>query len=130
MIEEYIDAKIRNIGFQRETSLVFGLDWYYYAENWWIHGWGNYLPFHYGHDKYSYHNANAYKDHLDANKDPEDFMYMEPMWMGWNDYDFGGIFGVKIKDNLGVFAEGKYLFYWERPAYDIKLGVNYQFVGW
>ena len=130
MLEEYIDAKKRNIGFQRETSLVFGLDWYYYAENWWIHGWGNYLPFHYGHDKYSYHNANAYKDHLDANKDPEDFMYMEPMWMDWNDYDFGGIFGVKIKDNLGVFAEGKYLFYWERPAYDIKLGVNYQFVGW
>ena len=37
---------------------------------------------------------------------------------------------VKIKDNLGVFAEGRYLNYWERPAYDIKLGVNYQFMGW
>ena len=31
--------------------------------------------------------------------------------------------------DLGVFAEGRYLYYWERPAYDIKLGVNYQFMG-
>jgi len=36
---------------------------------------------------------------------------------------------VKIQDNLGVFAEGRYLYYWERPAYDIKLGINYQFMG-
>ena len=47
----------------------------------------------------------------------------------WNDYDFGAIFGVKIKENLGVFAEGRYLYYWERPAYDFKFGLNYQFVG-
>jgi predicted NodU family carbamoyl transferase len=39
-------------------------------------------------------------------------------------------FGVKLKDNLGVFTEGRYLYYWERPAYDIKFGMNYQFVGW
>jgi len=57
-------------------------------------------------------------------------MMMEPMWHSWNDYDFGAIFGVKIKDNLGVFTEGRYLNYWERPAYDIKFGINYQFVGW
>ena len=130
MLEEYIDGVKRGIGFQKETSLVFGLDWYYYGENWWIHGWGNYLPFHYGHDKYSYHNADAYKDHLENNKDPEDFDYMDPMWMSWNDYDMGAIFGVKLKDNLGVFAEGKYLYYWDRPAYDFKFGLNYQFVGW
>ena len=45
------------------------------------------------------------------------------MWHSWNDYDFGAIFGVKIKDNLGVFTEGRYLNYWERP-YDIKFGLN------
>ncbi len=37
---------------------------------------------------------------------------------------------VKLKDNLGVFTEGRYLYYWERPAYDIKFGMNYQFIGW
>ena len=40
-------------------------------------------------------------------------MFMEPMWHDWNDYDFGAIFGVKIKDNLGclqrvdIFIIGK-----------------------
>ena len=39
----------------------------------------------------------------------------------WNDYDFGVIFGVKIKDNLGVFTEGRYLNYWERPGMILSL---------
>ena len=56
------------------------------------------------------------------------FMYMEPMWMEWDDFDFGAIFGFKLQNNLGLFAEGRYLNYWERPAYDFKFGVNYQFV--
>jgi hypothetical protein len=129
MLEDYISDVKRNIGFQKETSLVLGVDWYYYAENWWMHAWGNYLPYHYGHDKYSYHNGAAYEKHLNENKEPHEFMFMEPMLMAWNDYDLGAIFGVKIQDNLGVFAEGKYLYYWERPAYDFKFGLNYQFVG-
>ena len=70
-----------------------------------------------------------YGKHLDDNKEPHEFMYMDPMWMQWHDYDFGGIFGVKLQDNLGVFAEGRYLYYWERPAYDFKFGMNYQFIG-
>jgi hypothetical protein len=129
MLEDYINGVKKDLGYQKETSLVIGADWYHYAENWWIHAWGNWLPYHYGHDKYSYHNAASYLDHLEDNKDPHKFMYMEPMWMSWNDYDFGAIFGVKLQDNLGVFAEGKYLYYWERPAYDFKFGLNYQFVG-
>ena len=54
---------------------------------------------------------------------------MEPMWMDWYDYDIGAIIGFKLQDNLGFFVEGKYLDYWDRPAYDIKVGLNYQFVG-
>jgi len=129
MLEEYIGDKKRALGNQNETSLVLGVDFYHYGENWWLHSWGNWLPVHYGHDKHAYHNATHYGDHLDQDKEPHKFMYMEPMWMDWNDYDMGAIFGVKVQDNLGVFAEGRYLFYWERPAYDIKLGINYQFMG-
>ena len=54
-------------------------------------------------------------------------MFMDPMWMAWDDYDFGAIIGLKLKENIGVFAEGNYLNYWERPAYSFKVGVNYQF---
>jgi hypothetical protein len=80
-------------------------------------------------DKYSYHNASAWQEHEEEGKEPETFMFMDPMWMDWNDYDFGGVIGFKLQDNLGFYAEGKYLYYWGRPAYDIKVGLNYQFVG-
>jgi len=130
MLEEYIDEVKTDLGFQRETSLVLGGDFYYYADNWWLHAWGNWMPYHYGHDTYSYHNADSYKQHKDDKRLPHLFEFSEPSWKAWNDYDIGAIFGVKIKDNLGVFSEGRYLYYWDKPAYDLKFGVNYQFVGW
>ena len=107
-----------------------GGDFYHYGENWWLHAWGNWMPYHYGHDTYSYHNADSYKQHKDDKRLPHLFEFSEPSWKAWNDYDIGAIFGVKIKDNLGVFSEGRYLYYWDKPAYDLKFGVNYQFVGW
>ena len=129
MLENYIGDKKRELGYQKETSIVIGADYYHYDENWWLHAWGNWLPYHFGHDKYSYHNAAQYQTHIEEGKEASEFMFMDPMWHSWNDYDFGAIFGVRIKENLGVFAEGKYLYYWERPAYDLKFGINYQFVG-
>ena len=129
MLENYIDGVKKDIGYQRETSIVLGADFYHYDEYWWLHAWGNWLPYHFGHDTYSYHNGAHYQTHLEEGGEPHKFMFMDPMWHSWNDYDFGAIFGVKIKDNLGVFAEGRYLNYWERPAYDFKFGLNYQFVG-
>ena len=130
MLEEYIHEVNTDLGFQRETSLVLGGDFYHYAENWWLHAWGNWMPYHYGHDTYSYHNADSYKQHKDDKRLPHLFEFSEPSWKAWNDYDIGAIFGVKIKDNLGVFSEGRYLYYWDKPAYDLKFGINYQFVGW
>ena len=144
MLENYITGVKKSLGYQKETSLVLGTDYYHYGDRWWIHAWGNWLPYHYGHDKHSYHNAMHYKGHLegmktcdmcggtigDGSQDPSAFVFAEDeISHAWNDYDFGAIFGVKIKENLGVFAEGRYLYYWERPAYDFKFGLNYQFVG-
>ena len=129
MLEDYMNDLKKDLGYQRETSLVIGADYYHYGDRWWFHAWGNWLPYHYGHDKYSYHNATHYKEHLEKGMEPHTMMYMEPMWMEWNDYDVGAIFGIKLQDNLGVFIEGRYLYYWERPAYDFKVGMNYQFIG-
>ncbi len=130
MLEEYIGGVKKSLGSQNETSLVLGIDFYHYGENWWLHTWGNWLPYHYGHTTHAYHNAAHYRKHKDDGGKPHEFMFMDKMWHSWNDYDMGAIFGVKVQDNLGVFAEGRYLYYWERPAYDIKLGINYQFMGW
>ena len=130
MLENYIGRVKKDLGYQRETSLVVGLDYYHYDENWWAHAWGNYIPYHYGHDVYSYHNAEAYQQHKDNKNPPHTFQFGESGWKGWDDFDFGAIVGIKLKDNFGIFAEGKYLYYWNKPAYDFKVGANYQFVGW
>ena len=129
MLETYIGGIKKDLGYQGETSIVLGIDWYHYDEAWWLHAWGNWLPYHYGHDLHAYHNAAHYATHLEEGGEPHQFEFHDSMWHSWNDYDFGAIFGVKIRDNLGVFTEGRYLNYWERPAYDFKFGLNYQFVG-
>ena len=129
LLENWFDEQVIALGNQREISVSLGLDWYKYTDNWWIHAWGSLYPYHYGLDKYSYHNASAWQEHEEEGKEPETFMFMDPMWMDWNDYDFGAVIGFKLQDNLGFYAEGKYLYYWGRPAYDIKIGLNYQFVG-
>ena len=129
LLENWFDEQVIALGNQREISVSLGLDWYKYTDNWWIHAWGSLYPYHYGLDKYSYHNASAWQEHEEEGKEPETFMFMDPMWMDWNDYDFGAVIGFKLQDNLGFYTEGKYLYYWGRPAYDIKIGLNYQFVG-
>ena len=65
MLEHYIDGKKKDLGYQGETSIVIGIDWYHYTESWWLHAWGNWLPYHYGHTDYAYHNAAHYQTHLE-----------------------------------------------------------------
>ena len=130
LLENWFDNQLKGLGSQREISVSLGLDWYQYTENFWIHAWGSVYPYHYGLDKYSYHNAIAWKEHDEDGKEPEAFEFLEAGTEIWMDYDFGAVIGFKLKENLGFYAEGKYLDYWERPAYDIKFGMNYQLVGW
>ena len=83
---------------QKQTlqhSIVFGFDYYHYSKNYWLHSWGNLMPYHYdAGGEFSYHVFN----------DGEQ----------WYDYSGGLIFGLKINTHLGVFAEGKYNKYWNR----------------
>jgi len=129
LLENWFDKQLKGLGNQTEISVSLGVDYYKYTEDHWYHIWGSIYPYHYGVDKYSYHNAVAWQEHEELGKEPEEFMFMDPMWMDWYDYDFGAVIGFKLQDNLGFYVEGKYLDYWDRPAYDIKVGVNYQFVG-
>jgi hypothetical protein len=94
---------------QKQTlqhSIVFGFDYYHYSKNYWLHSWGNLMPYHYdAGGEFSYHVFN----------DGEQ----------WYDYSGGLIFGLKINKHLGVFAEGKYNKYWNREWHDFSLGINY-----
>ena len=106
VLQEYTEKKRNELPSQWNHSLVLGADYYHYTKTYWLHAWGNIMPYHYDNgDEYSYHNF------IEGDQ--------------WYDYSGGVIFGYKFDKHLGVFAEGKYNKYWNRTWYDFKFGVNY-----
>jgi hypothetical protein len=106
VLEDYVNKKKNKLENQWQNSIVVGFDFYHYSKNFWLHAWGNFMPYHYNDgSQYSYHNFN----------DDEQ----------WYDYSGGLIFGLKINKHFGTFVEGKYNKYWNREWYDFKLGINY-----
>ena len=103
------DYTERNRNEQENTiqhSLDVGFDYYYYTKSFWLHSWGNLMPWHYDDGgEFSFHNFN----------DGEQ----------WYDYSGGLIFGYKYNKHLGVFIEGKYNKYWNREWHDFSFGMNY-----
>ena len=101
----YTEKKRNELPAQWNHSAVIGFDYYHYTKLFWLHSWGNLLPYHVNIDnEYSYHS------------------YNDGQWM---DYSGGVILGKKFNKRLGVFAEGKYNKYWNREWYDFKMGINY-----
>ena len=105
MLSNYTEKKRDELQSKIEYSFVLGFDFYHYTKNFWLHSWGNIMPYHINTgDVYSYHNFNGGQ---------------------WIDYSGGLIFGYKINKHLGCFLEGKYNKYWNRTWHDFKVGVNY-----
>ena len=105
VISNYVEKKKNELPNVTQHSLVVGFDFYYYKKDFWVHSWGNFLPYHYDQgDQYSYHNFVGGQ---------------------WYDYSGGLIFGHKITKKIGYFIEGKYNKYWNREWYDFKFGINY-----
>ena len=53
-IASFNERELEKLGLQRELSAVIGLAYYKYTPKYWLHGWFNCLPYHYGLDDYSY----------------------------------------------------------------------------
>jgi len=105
VLSDYTEKKRNELPSQWNHSLVMGFDYYHYTKDFWLHSWGNLLPYHYDlGDEFSYHEYNNGQ---------------------WLDYSGGVIFGTKISKQLGLFVEGKYNKYWNREWYNFKLGINY-----
>lgn len=105
VLKDYVERKKNALDNQWQHSLVVGFDFYHYKKNFWLHSWGNLMPYHYdGGNDYSYHKYEGSQ---------------------WLDYSGGLIFGYKINKHLGIFAEGKYNKYWNKEWYDFKFGINY-----
>jgi len=105
VLSDYVDKKRNELPVEWNYSLVIGFDYYHYTKNFWLHTWGNIMPYHYNNgSEFSYHQFNGGQ---------------------WNDYSGGLILGYKLNKTLGTFVEGKYNKYWNRKWYDFKFGINY-----
>lgn len=105
VLADYDERKRNELGMKLEYSVVLGFDFYHYTKDFWLHSWGNVMPYHVDTDQpFSYHK------------------YQGGQWL---DYNGGLIFGYKFDKQLGVFAEGKYNKYWNRKWHNFSIGVNY-----
>jgi hypothetical protein len=106
VLSDYVERKRNKLPNEWAHSLVLGFDYYHHTKNFWLHSWGNLMPYHYDSGtEYSYHSFNNGEQ--------------------WLDYSGGLILGYKINKHLGIFTEGKYNKYWNREWYDFKCGINY-----
>ena len=106
VLADYTEKKRDELKNTIQHSVVIGLDYYHYKKDFWVHSWGNLMPYHYDNgNEFSYHKYNEGKQ--------------------WYDYSGGLIFGYKYSKHLGVFIEGKYNKYWNREWHGFSLGINY-----
>ena len=84
------------------VSPILGADFYHYKNNFWFHGYANYLP---GYHKYVKGDTDF--SYLNRNNWGKGGLVQDAEGEQWEDYQFGVNFGGKIGKNLGVFAEGE-----------------------
>ena len=105
VLADYTEKKRNELDNTLQYSIVIGFDFYHYTKTFWLHSWGNVMPYHYDDGgEFSYHKYNDGQ---------------------WIDYSGGLIFGYKLNKHLGCFIEGKYNKYWNRNWHDFSFGVNY-----
>ena len=106
VLNDYVSKKRSELPDQWVHSAVLGYDFYHYDKDFWLHSWGNVMPYHVNtNGEYSYHNF------VNSSQ--------------WVDYSIGLIFGTKFTKSFGVFLEGKYNRYWDREWHDFSVGLNY-----
>jgi len=107
VLSDYVERETSRIPHQWDLSLVVGLDFYHYSDEFWLHAWGNVFPYHIDLDnEYSYLSFNEGKQYVD--------------------YGGGLIFGYYIiPKKLGIFAEGTFNKYWNRQWHAFSIGINY-----
>ena len=106
VLDEYVEKERNKLDNTLQHSVIIGFDFYHYDKSFWLHSWGNLIPYHYDDGgEYSYHNFNGGQ---------------------WLDYSGGLIFGYWLNKNLGIFIEGKYNKYWNREWHNFSFGANYK----
>jgi len=105
VVNNYNKEQLSMISGFQQISAIAGLDFYHYRDKFWLHVYGNVLPYHYllkGDKEYSY--GNFVGDYLD--------------------FSAGAVLGLKITKNIGLYGEINLQRYWDREIRSIKAGVN------
>ena len=59
MLADYTERKRNELNQTIQYSLVMGFDFYHYTKDFWVHSWGNLIPYHYNDGgEFSYHKFN------------------------------------------------------------------------
>ena len=110
IVNEFNRLSIDSVGVMKSISAVLGVDYYHYADNFWIHSWFNLLPYHiHVGEKEEF----SYQNYVDGNQ--------------WIDHSGGLVLGWKLGASWGIFLESEYMRYWDKNIYNLRLGLNYQF---
>jgi len=105
VIDDYVQDQRNALSSIVEYSAVLGFDYYHFTKDFWLHSWGNLMPYHVRSNKeYSYYKFNNGQ---------------------WIDYSIGLIFGYRFNKSLGTFVEGRYNKYWNRDWHNFSVGINY-----
>ena len=105
VINDYVQDQRNALSSIVEYSAVLGFDYYHFTKDFWLHSWGNLMPYHIKSDNiYSYYKFNNGQ---------------------WIDYSIGLIFGYRFNKSLGTFIEGRYNKYWNRDWHNFSVGINY-----
>ncbi|QDP58896.1 MAG: hypothetical protein Unbinned5607contig1000_44 [Prokaryotic dsDNA virus sp.] len=108
VVNQYNEEQLSSIGDYSQVSAIAGVDFYHYRDKFWLHLYGNILPYHKlltGDERYSYNSLEG-----------DD----------WIDYSAGGVIGVTIGKRLGIYGEINVQRYWDRDIRVIKAGLNYK----
>ena len=106
LIYQYNEEVVDALGYQWESSVALGIDFYHYDRKNWIHSWVTLMPYSYGLTDYSF------------NYESSDIKV---------DVDFGIVAGMKVNKHFGLFGECRYLSYFGIDSYSLKAGLNYTF---
>ena len=104
LIHQYNEDETDKIGWQYETSVVVGVDYYLHGKGYWVHSWVSVMP-------------------LSKGLTPHSFKYGK----GDIDHDLGLVAGWKFNRSFGIFGEGRHLSYWGIDSYELKAGLNFTF---
>lgn len=119
IVNDFNRARFDEVGLLGSVSLICGVDYYHYADDFWFHGWSSVLPYH----------SHVLGDHMFSYENFADNLENTNHWIDgqWIDYNFGAVLGWKLGLRWGIFAEGEYMSYWDRDIFNLRAGVNYQF---